>query len=109
LRARRRGLFDVAHVLEQGEDRINHAGARDVQAAGQFLDRADELIAMARLVGDQLEQDQAKLARIEDPPAPAAARVVGLAPAASAEGMKAAVPGSMPVRSMVVEVMGRSH
>ena len=40
---------------------------------------------MPRLVGDQLEQDQAKLARIEDAPAPAAPRVVRLAPAAAAE------------------------
>jgi hypothetical protein len=64
---------------------------------------------MPRLVGDQLEQDQAKLARIEDPPTPAAPRVVSLAPAAAAKAIMAAMPGSMPVRFVAVEVMRMSH
>ena len=64
---------------------------------------------MARLVGDQLEQDQAQFARIEDAPAPAAPRVVGLAAAAAAVAVMTMATGSMPVRSVVVIGMGRSH
>ena len=64
---------------------------------------------MPRLVGDQLEQDQAKLARIEDAPTPAAARVVSLAPAAAAKAIMATMLGSMPVQFVAVEVMRMSH
>src|SRR4030095_9242125 len=58
---------DQAHVLEQGQGRVDHAGARRIFAAGHFLDRLDELIAMARLIDDQLEQYQAELATFENP------------------------------------------
>jgi hypothetical protein len=64
---------------------------------------------MPRPVGDQLEQDQAKLARIEDAPAPAAPRVVRLAPAAAAEAVKAAMPGGVPVGVVAVRVVRMSH
>src|SRR3954454_21644037 len=60
-----RRFLDQAHVLEQGQGRIDHAGAGRILAAGQVLDRADEVVTVARLVGDQLEQDEPKLARFE--------------------------------------------
>jgi hypothetical protein len=48
-----------------------------------------------RLVGDQLEQDEAKLARVEDPTAPTAPPVLGLTPAAPAKAVTtAAAAGS---------------
>src|SRR4051794_38470598 len=71
-RALARRLLDQAHVLEQGQRRVDDAGARSIFAAGQLLDCADEVVAVARLVRDQLQQDQAKLARFEHP-APSAA------------------------------------
>src|SRR5215218_435921 len=75
------GLCNQAHVFEHGQRRVDDAGARRIFAAGHFLDRLDQLIAVARLVGDQLEQHQAQLAALEHPLAVAAAMA---APAAGA-------------------------
>ena len=72
-RAVARRFFDQAHVLEQSQRRIDHSGARRIFAAGQVLDRADKVVPMARLVRDQLQQDQPKLARFEHAPAAASA------------------------------------
>src|SRR6185312_9057935 len=85
----RRSLFDVAHLVQHGQRRIDDAGARRVDAAAQFLDGADQVVAVARLVGDQLEQDQPQLAGVEDPTAPAAPLAVLAAPAAAAHAVPA--------------------
>src|SRR6185503_6561154 len=83
------GFLDQAHVLEHGESRIDDARARRVGAVGHLLDRADEVVAVARLVGDQLQQHQPQFARFEHPPAPALAapaapvRTPAIAPAAA--------------------------
>src|SRR5207244_5859919 len=66
-------LLDQAHVLQHGEGRIDYAGARRIGAVGQLLDRADQIVAVARLIGDELQEDEPKLAGIEHPPAAAAA------------------------------------
>src|SRR3546814_5249968 len=59
------------------------AGAWRIGAAGQFLDLADEVIAVARLVGDQLQQDEPQLAAVEHP-APAATFVPVVAESSAA-------------------------
>ena len=64
-------FLDQPHVGQHRQRRIDHPRARRIIAAGELLDRADQIIAVARLVGDQLQQDQSKLARSEHPPAPA--------------------------------------
>ena len=74
------GLGDQPHVLEHGQGRIDDARARRIFAAGHLLDRADQLIAVARLVGDQLKQHEAKLAALEHPLAVAAAAPPPAAP-----------------------------
>src|SRR5258708_21516514 len=66
-------FLDQPHVLEQGERRIDDARARRIFAAGQALDRADEVVAVAWLIGDQLQKHEAKLAALEHPAAAAAA------------------------------------
>src|SRR5206468_2874231 len=53
--------------------RIHNPRARCVFAAGQLLDRADEVIAVAWFVRDQLEQDESKLAASKHAAAVAAA------------------------------------
>ena len=79
-------FLDQPHVGKHRQRRIDHARARRIIAPGQLLDRADEVIAVARLVGDQLEQDEPQLARAEHPPPPAAP-----SPAPAAAAAKAAV------------------
>src|SRR5690606_11391175 len=64
-------LGDQPFVGEHRQRRVDHAGARRIVPVGEFLHRLDQVVAMARLLGDQLEQDQAQLAPIEHPPAPA--------------------------------------
>src|SRR5258705_254379 len=63
-----RSLLDQAHVLKQRKGRINHAWARRIFAAGHILDRADQIVAGARLVGDQLQQHKTKFAGFKHPP-----------------------------------------
>src|SRR5690606_37591840 len=79
-RATRTRLGDQVHVLEHGERRVDHPRARRIGAFGQRLDGADEIVAVARLVGDQLQEDEAEFAAVEHPAAPAATMVA--APAA---------------------------
>src|SRR5436309_2415151 len=69
-----RTLFlDKAHLVEQGDRWIDDAGAGRVGAAGHRLDLADQIIAMARFVGDQLEEDEPQFAAVEHAPAASAA------------------------------------
>src|SRR5436305_9066830 len=58
-------LLDQAHILEHDQRRIDDAGARGIGAAGALLDVADQVIAVTRLLLDQLEQDEPELAAIE--------------------------------------------
>src|SRR4029077_12279953 len=62
-----------AEFLEQSERRVDHAGAGAVGAADLVLDRLDDLVAMPRLLGDQIENDQPQIAMGEEPAKPAPA------------------------------------
>jgi len=64
-----RRFLNQAHVLEQRQRRVNDTRTRRIFAAGQLFDRPDEIVAVARLVGDQFQKHQAKLAALEHPPA----------------------------------------
>ena len=88
-RAFARRFLDQAHVLEQGQRRIDDARARRIFAAGQLLDRADQVVAVARLVGDQLEQHEPELAAFEHP--------------AGCAGRGRAAPALRPVAEVEVE------
>ena len=108
----RLGFGDVSHIEEQGQRRIDHAWARHVAAARQILDRANELVAVARLIGDQLEQDEPEFSRIEDATASAAtlARLAFPASAAMAETMPAEVMAMpMPAVVMMIVMVKGSH
>src|SRR5687768_6802806 len=92
-----RGLFDEAHVLQQGEGGIDDAGARRIFAAGQVLDRTDEVVAVTRLVSDQLQENEPKLSGFEHapaPPAPAAAAAETTVIELEVEGPPAARPAA---------------
>jgi hypothetical protein len=56
------GLLDQPHVLQHGQGRVDDSGARRVAAVGELLDGADEVVAVPRLIGDQLQKNEAKLA-----------------------------------------------
>ena len=84
-------FLDQAHVLEHGECRIDDPRARRIDAVRQFLDRADQIVAVAWLVSDELEKDQAKLAGVEHPAAPPVARPAApIAPVTAAEAVTTA-------------------
>src|SRR3984893_16452739 len=53
---------EVARLLEIGQRRIDDARARRVPAGGLVFEHLDDLVAVARLLGDQRERDQAQVA-----------------------------------------------
>src|SRR5262249_33919726 len=91
---------DVASLFEEGQRRINGACAWAVSAACLLLHDLDQLVAVARLLGDQREREQLQVALGEHtaeagPAAPAALRS-GTPSGSSAETAKAPLPGPYP-------------
>jgi hypothetical protein len=84
------GQRGIAQFLQHGEGGIDDAGAGAVGAPGEILDRLDNLIAVAWLVRDQLQQDEAQLAVIEQ--SIAAAGTVAAVPATVAASHAEIVP-----------------
>src|SRR5271170_5551270 len=62
----------MPHLLQHGQHRINHTRTRSICPAQPLLDRLDDLVAMARLLRDQLQNDVTQIARAEEPHRPAA-------------------------------------
>ena len=58
----------VAGFLEVGQRRVDDAGARAVGAVGTLLQGLDDVVAVARLLGEQGEDDQAEVAVTEHAP-----------------------------------------
>jgi hypothetical protein len=52
------GLADLLHVDQR---RIDHAAAGRVEAVGSRLERADQLVAVGGLFGEQRQQDQLQI------------------------------------------------
>src|SRR6185312_10287192 len=81
---------DVAGLFEIGQRRIDDARARRVPALGLLLEHLDDLVAVARLFGDQRERDQPQVALGQHP---AGAQVVAAhAAVTTAEAVTAMVP-----------------
>src|SRR5262249_32296194 len=55
----------IAHVVEPRERWVDHARAWAVAAAGALLDQFDELVTVARLLGDHREHHEAQAAVVE--------------------------------------------
>src|SRR5947209_10680290 len=92
-----RSFVDQPHVLEQRQRRIDHARAGGIFAVGQILDRSDEVVAVTRFVGDELEQDQPQLATLEHPsraPAAPAAPAIRAVAEIELEGAPMALPAA---------------
>jgi len=53
---------DVARLFQIGECRIDDARARRIPARGALFEQLDDLVAVAWLLGDQRERDQAEVA-----------------------------------------------
>src|SRR6266540_883753 len=93
---------DVAGLLEISQRRVNDARTRRVPAGGLFLEHLDDLVAVARLLGDERERDQAQVAlRQHAPgthhvavPAVTSARAVTSAPAVTSTPAAPAGPFS---------------
>src|SRR5262249_47486690 len=77
----------VAELLEQGERRGDDARARAGPAGEALLDRLDDLVAMAGLVREQGQNEEAQTALLEHPPAaePAAMAAAMTEPVVPAE------------------------
>ena len=69
------GRFDLAFFFEHLQRGIDRTGAWRVSAAGHVFDRADQLVAVARLAIDQRQQCEAQFA-LRKHPAPALARTI---------------------------------
>src|ERR1700691_50503 len=52
----------MAEFLKQGQRRIDNARARAVSATDLLLDCLDDFVAVPGLLGDQIENDQTKVA-----------------------------------------------
>src|SRR5690606_9863044 len=62
-------LGDQGLVGQHRERRIDHAGAGRIVPARTLLDSLDEVVTVARLLGDELEQDKPQLLAAELPAA----------------------------------------
>ena len=91
---------DIILLFEQRQRRIDRPGARSIGAAEFLLDGADQVIAVARLLGDEGQENQPQVAVAEHPPAPspeaapaeALFLVMGPTPAAPAPARRAIMP-----------------
>src|SRR5262249_40101805 len=63
----------IPKLLKQGQGRVNYAGARAVRATELLFDRLDQLVAVARLFGNQMQQHVTQIAVVEEAPQPPAA------------------------------------
>ena len=61
------GRADEALVFQQGQGRIDHAGRGPIGAAGAVFQLLDQLVAVARLLGEQGQDDEAKVAVLQEP------------------------------------------
>ena len=64
-------------LFQKGQRRVDHARARAVGAVEQRFDLANQVITVARLIGDQRQQHQFQVARGEYPRPTAAAFTAG--------------------------------
>ena len=86
---------DQAHVLEQGQGRIDDAGAGAIGPAETLLDGLDQLVAVTRLLGDQAEQNPAQVALLKEPAAPAERPVAAAAATEWSEWAEATAAASV--------------
>ena len=100
----------VAHVLDHRQGRIDDAGARAVAAADALAERLDDLVTVARLLGQHGENDQPEVAGIEhaalarfETAAPMAAE----APVAAEAVMRAAPATFLAKLSAMLAVVGK--
>lgn len=64
---------DQLAFFEEGQGGVDHPGAGAIGAVEQSFDLADQVVAMARLFGDQRRQEDFQIARGKDPGPPATA------------------------------------
>src|SRR5215831_2087502 len=89
---------DVAGLFEIGQRRIDDAGARRVPAGGLVFEHLDDLVAVARLLGDQRKRDQAQVAlRQHAPGAHHIAAAVTSAPAVAGAELPAPTAAAAPL------------
>src|ERR1700722_20255108 len=63
----------MSHLLQHGQHRINHPGTWCIRAAQPFLDRLDDLVPVARLLRNVLQNHVAQITHAKQPHRPASA------------------------------------
>jgi hypothetical protein len=97
-----------AHFFQQSQRGIDDTRRRAVRAADLVLDRFDDLVAVARGLGDQGEHDQAKIALVEHPAA-ASATAMLTAAAMPTSAPSAFVPEGLPGLASFAAVVEFEH
>src|SRR5207247_4994142 len=85
----------IPELLEQGQGRVDHTGTGAVRTAELLLDRLDQLVAVARFFGDQMQQHIAQIAVVEEAPEPPAAAAAAIM-AAETLAAKAEIASHLP-------------
>ncbi len=106
---------EIARLLEVGEGRVHDPGARRVPAGGLLLQHLDDLVAVARLLGDERQRDQAQIALRQHPPRPhhvaeSASATAPMAPAPAGPERPAPAPMGAPLLfDLLLEVSHPEH
>ena len=98
----RRG--DVAKVLQHLQRRIHRAWAGAIEAARLLLEGANDVVAVARLILEQLQNDVLQVAATEEAFAPSEA-----APTAATEAAERPVHGWLAVGPATAVMMTKKH
>src|SRR5262249_11800703 len=98
---------DIAGFFQIGQRRVDDAGTRAVPFGGLLFEQLDDLVAVARCLGDHCQRDQTQVALGQH--APCAHPVFGIAAAeipfaALAEAETAPMPASGPFPAVAVMV-----
>src|SRR3984957_19081625 len=95
----------VAHLFEHGQRRINDAGAWRIVAPDPLAELLDDLVAVARLLGDERENHEPQLAAVEHTAFPAADGAAAGTPAAERPASEAMVARTaVAVVNIIVEM-----
>ena len=99
------GGICVTELFEQHQRGVDHSGTWTVRTAEPFLDLLDDLVAVARTFGDQLQNDKTQIAVAEHPAMTPPASPAAAMPAVQAAQSKPAASTPATVMPFLVNSM----